>query len=527
MATARSSIKLSFLTIISRVLGLVRDSFQAHFFGTGVYAAIWEVAYLLPNMLRNLLAEGVLSQAFQPIYSAELKASEKQAREVAGVIFGMLFLFLLVFVVCGILLFPWILPAYAGQSGEEAALLVLVARIMFVFILTASLTAILAGISNAHLLFTFPALSPILLNIVFILSFLALGHEELADRSSADQLTFLASAVVFGGILQFLLQAWHIQRLGLFPRVRFFPRHPAVKKILNLMAPAALGAGMFQLNQLTDIFLAGYLIDPAKDPIPTLRFAQRLIQLPTGIVGVAVATVILPALLKLLREDRPGRTEEELMRALSFAAFLTLPACLGLFFLRDSIVDLLFSGGAWTAESTRLTAYTLAFYAPGVIFFSWNRILTSSFFAYEDTRTPVRMMLIVIAVNLLLNLFFIPWLDQGGLALASSLSALLNSLLLLVALGRKMAIHLRLFFSHLRELVLPVCGLFFYLLAVAHFAPELADHSSEVFAFLPLNVERERALLTVLTGAGGGLLLYLGMAQLLRIRSWTGLFKQR
>lgn len=525
MATARSSIKLSFLTIVSRVLGLLRDSFQAHFFGTGVYAAIWEVAYLLPNMLRNLLAEGVLSQAFQPIYSAELKKSKEKAREAAGVIFGMLFLFLLGFVLLGILLFPWVLPVYAGRGGAEASLLVLVAQIMFVFILTASLTAILAGISNAHLWFTWPALSPILLNIVFILSFLALTHETLAARSQADQLIFLSVAVVLGGCLQFLLQAWHIYHKGLFPRVDFAPRHPAVKKILSLMAPAALGAGMFQLGQLTDIFLAGYLIDPAKDPIPTLRFAQRLIQLPTGIVGVAVATVILPALLRLLRED-PAQTEEELMRGLSFAAFLTLPACLGLFFLRTSIVDLLFSGGAWTGESTRLTAYTLAFYAPGVIFFSWNRILTSSFFAYEDTRTPVKIMVRVMAVNVLLNLILIPRLDQGGLALSSSLSALLNSILLLKGLGQKMAVHFRLLVSHLRELTVPVICLGIYLLVVAYFGAELADLGGEIFSFLPLNAERERALMVVLTGAGGGLILYLGLAHLLKIRPWKALFQR-
>ena len=419
----------------SRVLGLVRDHYQAVFFGTGPIATAWEIAYLLPNMLRNLLAEGVLSQAFIPIYSDALKESPEEAREVSGVIVAFLFCFLLVLVAIGVAVFPWILPIFAKRTPEEARLLVELAQILFVFILTASLTAIFAGIANARHLFTVPALSPILLNLIFIATFLFLDPLRLAPEKNALSLAF---AAVGGGFAQLALQAFYIARLGFWPRLRLRMKHPALKKIFSLMAPAVLGAALFQLNQLMDIAIASYFIPEEYGAVPGLRFAHRLVQLPTGIIGVALSVAILPALAAHIREGEGEKSGPELADALGYSLFLTVPAGIGLFLLGPAIINLLFYGGAWNLQSTESTWSALRFYCLGVPLFSINKVLTSSFYAYQDTKTPVRVMLGVIALNLCLNLILVGPLQQGGLALSTAVCSLVTAFFLLILLRRKM-----------------------------------------------------------------------------------------
>ena len=436
-AVARSSLRLSLFTMISRLLGLVRDHFQAVFFGTGPIAAAWEIAYLLPNMLRNLLAEGVLSQSFIPIYSKGLRESEAAAREAAGVIVAFLFCFLLLFVALAIASFPFLLPAFAGPAVGDPALLVQLSQIVFVFILTASLTAIFAGIANAHMLFSVPALSPILLNLVFIGTFLTLGRWKLPLEENAR---VLAYSVAGGGVLQLGFQALYVHGCGLWPNIRLRLRHPALRNLFALMAPAVVGASVFHLNQLMDIAIAGWFIAPEHGAIPGLRFAHRLIQLPTGIVGTALSTAILPALAAALRDPNANRGQNgrELMAALSFGAFLTIPAAVGLLMLGPAIIDLLFFGGSWGAESSATVWKALWLYAFGVPFYSANKILTSSFYAYMDTRTPVRIMLTVVPINLTMNVLLVGPLLHGGLALSTSLCAMLTNVLLLRALKERM-----------------------------------------------------------------------------------------
>ncbi len=436
-AVARSSLKLAFFTMVSRLLGLLRDHFQAVFFGTGPIAAAWEIAYLLPNMLRNLLAEGVLSQSFLPIYYEGLRESDQAAREAAGVIIAFLFCFLLLLVSAAILVFPFVLPAFVGRAVGDERLLVELSQIVFVFILTASLTAVFAGISNAHLLFSVPALSPILLNLVFILTFVVLGQWHLSPEQNVR---VVAYSVAGGGFIQLAFQALYVWRSGHWPRIRLRLEHPALRRLFFLMAPAVGGASVFHLNQLMDIAIAGWFIAPEHGAVPGLRFAHRLIQLPTGIVGTALSTAILPALASALRDpdSAPGRNGRELMGALAFSAFLTVPAAVGLLLLGPPIIDLLFFGGRWDADSSRTVWKALSLYALGVPFYSANKILTSSFFAYMDTRTPVKILLRVVPVNLALNLILVGPLLHGGLALSTSVCALLTSVLLLRSLSSRM-----------------------------------------------------------------------------------------
>ncbi|MDH5656167.1 MAG: murein biosynthesis integral membrane protein MurJ, partial [Spirochaetia bacterium] len=420
MIAARNSLKLSFFTIISRVLGLVRDHYQAVFFGTGPIATAWEIAYMFPNMLRNLLAEGVLSQSFIPVYSDALKKSETEGRRIAGIILSFLILFLAVLVTAGILIFPYFIPLYTGRNADESFLTIHLSQVMFFFIMTTSLTAIFAGISNTHNFFTIPAMSPILLNLVLIASFLSLDFFEFQSEINAE---FLAWGVIAGGVLQLTFQGYHVFKIGRWPRFKLDLKDPALRKIFTLMAPAVLGAGLFQINQMMDIALASYFIEDI-GAVPALRYAHRLIQLPTGIIGVALSTAILPALVASLRKGEDQKNSEELIFALSFSFFLTVPAGIGLYLLGPEIINTIFYGGAWDKTSTDATWLALQFYCLGVPLYSTNKILTSSYYAYQDTKTPIKIMIVTVFINLALNLSLIHSLKQGALALSTAISAL-------------------------------------------------------------------------------------------------------
>ncbi|HMZ38420.1 MAG TPA: lipid II flippase MurJ, partial [Leptospiraceae bacterium] len=230
-STARNSLRLSLVTIVSRITGLIRDHYQAVFFGTGTVSAAWEVAYMLPNMLRNLLAEGVLSQAFVPIYSDSLKESEDRARRVSGVILSFLFFVLLGVVFLGALVFPFLLPLYTGRSGKDAELVIWLATVLFPFILTTSLASIFMGMANTRQSFFVPSLSPVLLNLILIGGFLVLVPFHL---ESVVSVKWLALITIFGGVSQLAFQAWHIARNGWSPEYNLNLKDPALRKIYTL-----------------------------------------------------------------------------------------------------------------------------------------------------------------------------------------------------------------------------------------------------------------------------------------------------
>lgn len=479
----------------------MRDHFQAVFFGTGMISSAWEIAYMLPNMLRNLLAEGVLSQAFVPIYSSAIKDSEARAKRVAGVILVFLCVLLVIIVLAGTLLFPFVLPAYTARTGEDAALVVFLATVLFPFILTASLSAIFMGMANTRQSFLLPSLSPVLLNLLFIAGFLLVLAPS---RSQEENIRTLAFITLLGGAAQLCFQAWHVWRNGWWPDFSTDASDPALRKVWTLMAPAVLGAGIFHLNQIMDVAIASYWIED-KGAITGIRFAQRLIQLPTGVIGVALSTAILPVLALAIREGKTERIPHELNHALSFSFFLNVPAAIGLFMLGPEIINLLFYGGSWDLNSTNITWLALQFYCLGVPLYSTNRILTSSFYAHEDTKTPVRILVTVVLINLGMNLILVHPMAQGGLALSSSISACLNSVLLYAAL-RKHVSGLTMKEagqSILRQLpgYLLLAG---FLLAVKLWLPDLL-----AIAGYPAPGVRTFAAAAVILGAGGGGLLYI------------------
>lgn len=411
---------------------MVRDVFQAGFFGTGLVATVWEIAYTLPNLLRNLLAEGALSQAFIPVYGDHLENSEDRARIVAGVVLTYLTIVLGLIVLLAVLTFPFILPIFFKELADSL-LFIELSCILFIFIMTASLTALLMGISQARQHFTVPALSPIVLNLVFIIAFVIISYQALESEDRARQLAFF---VIFGGFLQLVVQAIFVWKKGWAPHFNLDYTDPALKKILTLMAPAVLGAALFQINQLMDIYIAYWFIPIEKGAIPGLKYAHRLIQLPTGVIGVALSTAILPTLVRHLREGT-GDCNAELTQAIRFSLFLTMPAALGLFFLGEDIINLLFRHAQFDADSVATTWTALKFFVLGVPFYSLNKIITSTYYAHKDTRTPVKVMIAMVALNLCMNLILVQYLAHGGIALSTAISSSLSVVLLAYFLKKK------------------------------------------------------------------------------------------
>lgn len=524
--SARSSLKLTLMTLISRVLGLFRDHFLARFFGTGIIATYWEIAYMLPNMLRNLFAEGILSQAFVPVYSESLKVSEEKAKKDSGKIILFLSLVLSIIVFLGIMSFPYLLPYYVGKPKEEIGLLILLAQILFGFIAFISLSSIFSGILYTHQKFIIPTLTPIFLNIEFIftfLVFLVLSHWYKIDVETIA--IILAIMVLLGSFLVLAFQYYFVKKYGWDPEFEFSLQifsDPVIKKLFFLVAPAILGASIFQLNQLMDVFLASYFVN-VEGAIPALRFAHRLIQLPTGLIGVAISTTILPIIASYIRNNESyEKSGEELIYAIRFSLFLTVPATIGLFILAPWIVHFLFSGGLWDLRSTFITLWALQFYVLGIPFYSTNKILTSTYYAFQDTKTPVKILIVVVVMNLLLNVLFIPFFQHGGLALSTSLSAFINTVLLFLFLKKKsINIPYRELLSFVRNIVLLIFVLMVYLYFVdkLFYFPLEENRFSLSFLlthdFKQVDVpHRIEALKVLLVGILGSLILYFTLAKI-------------
>jgi putative peptidoglycan lipid II flippase len=524
--SARSSLKLTLMTLISRVLGLFRDHFLARFFGTGIIATYWEIAYMLPNMLRNLFAEGILSQAFVPVYSESLKVSEEKAKKDSGKIILFLSLVLSIIVFLGIMSFPYLLPYYVGKPKEEIGLLILLAQILFGFIAFISLSSIFSGILYTHQKFTIPTLTPIFLNIEFIFTFLVFLVLSRWYKIDIETIAIiLAIMVLLGSFLVLAFQYYFVKKYGWAPEFEFSLQifsNPVIKKLFFLVAPAILGASIFQLNQLMDVFLASYFVN-VEGAIPALRFAHRLIQLPTGLIGVAISTTILPIIASYIRNNESyEKSGEELIYAIRFSLFLTVPATIGLFILAPWIVHFLFSGGLWDLRSTFITLWALQFYVLGIPFYSTNKILTSTYYAFQDTKTPVKILIVVVLMNLLLNVLFIPFFQHGGLALSTSLSAFINTVLLFLFLKKKsIDIPYRELLSFIRNIVLLIFVLMVYLYFVdkLFYFPLEENRFSLSFLlthdFKQVDVpHRIEALKVLLVGILGSLILYFTLAKI-------------
>lgn len=420
-------------TLLSRVFGFIRDVVIAWFFGAGLSSDAFFVAFRIPNLLRRLFAEGSLSIAFIPVFTEYLTVKGKEeAFKLAGSVMWLLSLILAVVAVLGILLSPVIIKVIAPgfiDSPEKFFLTINLTRIMFPYIFFIGLVALSMGILNSLGHFAAPALAPVFLNIAMICSVFFISPYM------SDPVTGLAIGVLIGGVLQLAFQIPFLIKKGLYfwQRVKIF--HPGMKRIGVLMLPAVFGAAVYQINILVGTLLASLLPEGS---VSYLYYADRLVQFPLGIFAIATATAVLPSLSRQATSGDLEAVKATFAHAMKLVLFITIPSMVGLIILREPIVALLFKRGVFDSKATQLTAYALLYYGIGLWAFSGVRIVVSTFYALQDTRTPVRIAVISIIANIALGIILMGPLAHGGLALSTSLASMLNLGLLVRALKMKL-----------------------------------------------------------------------------------------
>ncbi len=427
----------------SRVLGLIREMVIAALFGASRNMDAYLTAFRAPNMLRDLFAEGALSTAFVTTFSRRIATEgDRSAWRLASKVATLTLVFMSAITLLGIVFAPFVIDVLApGFPAEKAALTIQLTRIMFPFILLVSLAALVMGMLNAKDVFGIPALASSFFNIGSIVGGVALcywldpqpnwRHPHFGERG----LVGLAIGTLLGGLLQLLVQFPSASRVGFRFRFDFDWRDPGVRTILGLMAPATIAASAVQVNVAVN---SGFASTLGNGPITWLNIAFRLMQLPLGVFGVAVATVTLPL---VSRSAALGNTQEfrgALAHSMRLVMLLTIPSAIGLIILAEPIIALIYQHGRFTAEATVQTAAALRFYALGLAGYAGVKVLAPAFYALDKRHLPMIVSLISIAVNFGLNWFFTFHLGLGhrGLALSTSFVAMTNFLLLYTMMRR-------------------------------------------------------------------------------------------
>lgn len=428
----RSAAIVSVCTGTSRALGLVREVLMAVLFGTSLASSAFVVAFQIPNLFRRLFGEGALSAAFVPVFSETLeKEGIEQANRLAGRVMTMLGVALLSLVVIGIVTVSAALKWL--PLGERAASVLPLLRIMLPYMFFICMVALCMAILNTFHHFTVPAFSPVLLNVIWIVTLLLVC--PLIGESPSQRIYGVAWAIVAAGSIQLLVQLPVLWRYKMRPALSFDWQDPHVRRVLILMGPAALGMGVVQINTFVDRLLA--MMAASWGPA-ALTYAERLIYLPLGIFATALGTVLLPTFSRQAARREHEGIRETLGVSLRILMFVMMPAAVGLTVLAGPIVRLFFvwSGGVFDEESSILTARAVWFYAPGLVAFSLHKMLVPAFYALKDTMTPVKVGLWVVGLNLVLNVVFVITWPHGykhaGLAFATVLSSAVSC----YALGR-------------------------------------------------------------------------------------------
>jgi putative peptidoglycan lipid II flippase len=420
----RSAGIVSLMTMLSRVLGLVRDVVIANTFGASAATDAFFVAFKIPNFLRRLFAEGAFAQAFVPVLAEyRTRGPHAAVKELVDRVAGDLGAVLLLITALAMLGAPLIIGLFAPgfiDQPEKFALASEMLRITFPYLLFVSLTAFAGGILNTWGRFGVPAFTPVLLNLCMIAAALWLSAYFPSERA----IVALAWGVFAAGIVQLLFQLPFLARIGLLPRPRVGGKHEGVGRILRLMGPAIFGVSVSQINLLLDTILASFLITGS---VTWLYTADRLTELPLGVIGIAIGTVILPSLSRQHTLASREQFSATLDWALRTTLLVGLPAAVAIGVLAQPLVTALFQHGSFTANDAAQSAAALQAYSLGIVCFMLIKVLAPGYFARQDTKTPVKVGIAAMAANMVLNLILVWPLAHVGLALASSLAAVLNA----------------------------------------------------------------------------------------------------
>ena len=431
MNLLKSLATVSSMTLLSRTLGFIRDFVIARIFGAGLLTDAFFVAFKLPNLLRRLFAEGAFSQAFVPILGEyKNKRSEEETRYLVDHVATLLFLVLLAVTLIGMVAAPLIVYISApGFSADTAkfALTVELTRITFPYIFFMSLVALSGGILNTWNRFAVPAFTPVLLNLAFI------GMALFAAPYFDPPVLVLGWAVFLGGAVQLAFQIPYLKRINMLPRFSIDWKDTGVRRILKLMAPAVLGVSVTQVSLLINTIFASFLVTGS---VSWLYYADRLMEFPSGMLGAALGTILLPSLSKY----NAGKQFDEYSRLLDWGLRLTLllaaPAALALAILAVPLIATLFHHGAFGTDDVFMTRDALVAYSVGLLGLILVRVLAPGFYARQNIRTPVKIAIITLVVTQLLNLVLIGCLKHAGLALSIGLAACLNAAMLYRGLRR-------------------------------------------------------------------------------------------
>ncbi len=446
----RSASAMSVTTMLSRILGYFRDNLQASVLGAANVSDAFIIAFRIPNLLRRLVGEGALTSAFVPTFSRYLKEGDPEKLwRFANRMFTTLLLLLLVITILGIAFSPQIVKVLAygfKVSPDKWDLTIQLNRLMFPYIFFISLAALAGGILNSLGSFALPAFTPVLLNLSIICAALWFS------RSFSSPAYAFAWGVLVGGLLQLLIQIPPLIKRGMTFRPEVSFTDPGIRQVGRLMLPRIFGAGITQFNLIVDSQFASSL---ATGSVSYLYYAGRVTELTLGIFAISLSTVILPMLSQLAAEGKREEVRQTLRTAMQLIFFICMPASIGLIVLRVPIISVLFERGRFDASATVFTAEVLAYYSVGLLPFAAVNVLAAAFYAHQDTRTPVKVGALTFLIHLALNFALRIPLKAGGIALSTSISSLLDMVLLFVLFSRRRG---QLWDSHLRRSLLVTCG---------------------------------------------------------------------
>ncbi len=453
-------------TFISRILGFIRDVVIANFLGSTYQADAFFVAFRIPNLLRRLFGEGSLTASFIPVFTQYyIKKGKQEANKIASISFTYLTLILLLIIFLGIYLSPLIIKIIAPGFEKDIKKFILTVqlnKIMFSYIFFISLVALSMGILNSFKHFFAPSIAPALLNISMISSVI------FAYIFKKSIIFSLAIGVIIGGLLQLILQIFFLKKL----KVKIFPcfqfNHPAIKEILLLMGPSVLGLAITQINIFIGTLLASFL---PTGSISYLYYADRLIQFPLGIFAVSIGSAVLPLLSEQYAKKNFTEMEESFIYGMKLIFLITIPAAIGLILAGKPIISFLFQRGKFDIIALNKTYQAIVGYAIGLWAYAGIRVVVPTFYAFKDTKTPVKISFIALVANIFLSIILMKYLLHTGLAIATALASIINFILLIYFLNKYLKVNLEELFKFLLKIIIPAFFIAIFLILFQKFIP--------------------------------------------------------